>query len=74
MTANDAIAQCNDVLAILADGIDEDTWNEAPDFFESVEASLKAVHETIARNGHVTKKQATAIANWESGVLKWIHD
>ena len=61
-------------LCDMIDGLDEEVFDKARSFFESVREGAVSMSQTIAEKKRVSEKQERAIRNWCSGVSRWLHD
>lgn len=71
---NDAISQCNAILALIEDEVPGWAWDKSSEFFEGIKERVVSMQEWIEQKEHVTAKMLDALDNMERGVRSWIQD
>ena len=70
----DALDQCETIIALIDDDVPDHAWDRSPDFFESIQDKITSMSEWIEEKKHVTKAMQDSLDSMERGVRKWIKD
>jgi len=68
----EALELCDEILGAIEHELPEKAWDIALDFFEGIREKVKDLRIWVETNERATKKQLTALENWNLGVQAWI--